>query len=194
MSVETETQEPSQPDEPPTNTVVLTAGVCSFFIGALVAYATMNLGTYATAGSFVVAVALSARYLSRKQFITDIVGSASYIAGAVLVIAPSVLYLSNVAVHGNEVSMFPGVSGFGGIFGEDSEGGLAEVDSVGEMLFGQGGPGLDTVTQGSIEGIVPLVSWTVVFMMVSLVLFVAGMFLKNRGSRKGRWKEQRERD
>lgn len=201
MSVETsegEGEDGREDDETPTP-VVLTAAVCSFAIGVLAAYACMNLGTYAMAAAFVVAVAGSGYYLSQAQFPEEVVGSASYVAGTLLVVAPSVLYLSNVVVGGQDVTMFPGVNGsVTGIFGaggtEGEGGGLTEIDSVGEMLFGQGGPSLGTLRQGSIEAVLPLVAWTVVFMLAALVLFAVGVVMRNRGDRQRRWKEQRDRD
>jgi len=201
MSVETpedgdRNEDDEEEDETPTK-ILLASGVCSFVIGALAAYAAMNIGTAAVAVAFVVGVAGSGYYLSQMEFPEEVVGSASYVAGSILVAAPSTLYLSNVAFRGQEVTMFPGVNSsvtgmFGG--GETDGGGLAEIDSVAEMLFGQGGPSLETVTQGSIEGVVPLVAWTVVFMMAALVLFALGIVLRNRGDRQRRWKNQRERN
>lgn len=201
MSVETpedegRNEDDEEEDETPTK-VLLASGVCSFAIGALAAYALMNIGTTAMAVAFVVGVAGSGYYLSQMEFPEEVVGSASYVAGSILVVAPSTLYLSNVFLRGQEVTMFPGVNGsVTGIFGEGNTdgGGLAEIDSVGEMLFGQGGPNLETVTQGTIEGAVPLVAWTVVFMMAALVLFALGVVLRNRGDRQRRQKYQRERD
>lgn len=198
MSVETPEDEGRNEDdeegETPTK-VLLASGICSFVIGALSAYAVMNIGTAAMAVAFVVAVAGSGYYLSQMEFPEEVVGSASYVAGSILVAAPSTLYLSNVVFRGQEVTMFPGVNGsVTGIFveGETDGGGLAEIDSVAEMLFGQGGPSLETVTQGTIEGAAPLVTWTVVFMMAALVLFALGVVMRNRGDRRRRQKEQRE--
>jgi hypothetical protein len=200
MSVETPEDEgrndDDEEDETPTK-VLLASGVCSFVIGALAAYAFMNIGTAAMAVAFVVGVAGSGYYLSQMEFPEEVVGSASYVAGSVLVAAPSTLYLSNVVFGGQEVTMFPGVNGsVTGIFveGDTDGGGLAEIDSVGEMLFGQGGPDLETVTQGTIEGFVPLVTWTVVYMMAALVLFALGVVLRNRGDRLRRRRYQGERD
>ena len=184
MSVETDSENRrDDTDDGTPNPVLVTAGVCALIIGALAAYATMNLGIYGMAIAFVVAVAPSVYYLSQKQVPAEVVGSASYVAGVVLVLAPSVLYLSNIVTGTTEeVLLFPETVA------------LEEIDSVVEMLFGEGGPSTETVIQGSIEAVVPLVAWTVVFMMVALVLFAVGMFLSNRGSRQRRWKEQRERD
>jgi hypothetical protein len=185
MSVETESEKErkSDADDPTPNSVILTAGVCSLLIGALVAYATMNLGIYGMAGAFVVSVAASVYYLSQKDLPIEVAGSASYAAGGVLLLAPSVLYFSNLLTgRVGEVLLFP----------EDVE--LEEIESVSEMLFGADGPRLKTAIEGDVGAVVPLVAWTVAFMLVALVLFVVGAVLSNRGSKRRRWKEARERD
>jgi len=185
MSVETSEEEGEwDEEEEGSNTSVLVASaVSSFVIGLLSGYALMNLGTVGVAGGFLIGVAASGYYLLRKGVPAEVVGSASYVAGAVLVLAPSVLYLSNLVTGGvDEVLLFSETIA------------LEEVDSVWEMLFGEGGPSTETVIQGSIDAVVPLVAWTVVFMMIALVLFAVGMLLSNRGSRQRRWKEQREGD
>ncbi len=169
-------------EEGVSNSVLVAAGVCSLVVGALAAYAFMNLGTVVSAVAFVLAVAGTVYYLSRKEFVGDIVGSSSYVAGGLLVLAPSILYLSNVFVGGQEILLFP----------EEVE--LEEIDSVGEMLFGAGGPDVNAALSGEITAVMPLVAWTVAYMLVALVLFVAGALLRSRASKERRWKEQRERD
>lgn len=200
MSVETgedEDEKDKVEEETPTK-ILVAAGVCSFVIGALAAYASMNLGTGPMAVAFVLAVAGSGYYLSQMEFPEDVVGSASYVAGTLLVVAPTTLYVSNVVVGGQKVTMFPGVNtSITGIFvaGETGDGsGLTEIDSVSEMLFGQGGPSLDTVTQGSIDAVMPLVAWTVVFMLAALTLFAVGVVLRNRSDRQRRLRGESERD
>ncbi|MDZ7688153.1 MAG: hypothetical protein U5J64_05400 [Halobacteriales archaeon] len=185
MSVETaeddgETAEDDEEGVP--NSVLVTSAVCAFVTGVLSGYMLVNLGTLAVAVGFLVGATVSGYYLSQKTYPSEVVGSASYVAGGLLVIAPSVLYLSNVAVGGHEVLLFP----------EGVE--LAEVGSVSEMLFGADGPDLNSALRGDITAIMPLVAWTFVYMLVALVLFVVGVFLRNRGERQRRWKAQRERD
>lgn len=196
MSVETDEDEVTseESDETP-NSVLVTAAVCSFVIGALAAYTTMNLGTPVMAVSFVLSVAVSGYYLAEKELPMEVVGLTSYAAGGILVVAPSVLYLSDVLVGGKEIGMFPGVDGsLGGVFGEETGGsGLAEIDSFWEMMFGPDGPQLETVLSGDIEALMPLVAWTVVFMIAALILFAVGAVLRNRADKEKRMREQRER-
>jgi len=196
MSIETDEDEVTrdESDETP-NSVLVTAAVCSFVIGALAAYTTMNLGTPVMAASFIIAVATSGYYLAEKELPMEIVGLTSYAAGGILVVAPSVLYLSDIIVGGKEISMFPGVDGtLGGVFGgETGEGGVAEIDSFWEMMFGPDGPQTETVLSGEIDALMPLVAWTVVFMIASLVLFAVGAVLRNRAEKERREREQRER-
>lgn len=199
MSVETDAEEEvtkdESEDETP-NSVLLAAGVCSFVIGALAAYTTMNLGTTVMAVSFVLSVIVSGYYLSDKEIPMEVVGVASYVTAGILVVAPSVLYLSDVLVGGKQISMFPGIDGsVGGIFGgTDGEGGIAEIDSFWEMMFGPDGPEFETVLTGDIEALMSLVAWTVIFMIAALVLFAVGAVLRNRAEEELRWERQRERD
>ena len=198
MSVETEDEDEvtrEDTDDETPNSVLATAAVCSFVIGALAAYTTMNLGTLAMAVSFVIAVAASGYYLAEKELPMEVVGLGSYVAGGILVVAPSVLYLSDILVGGKEISMFPGIEGsLGGIFGgETGESGVAEIDSFWEMMFGPEGPQPETVLSGDIDALMPLVAWTVVFMIVSLILFAVGAVLRSRADKERRAKEQRER-
>lgn len=196
MSVETEDEdEITEEDDETPKSVLITAAVSSFVIGTLAAYTTMNLGTTVMAASFVLAVAASGYYLAEKELPMEVVGLASYVSGAILVVAPSVLYLSDLAVGGKGIRMFPGVEGsLGGIFGgETGENGVAEIDSFWEMMFGPDGPQLETVLSGDIEALMPLVAWTVVFMIAALVLFAVGAVLRSRASKERRWEAQRER-
>ena len=197
MSVETGDEESKDESEDETpKSVLMTAAVCSFVIGALAAYTTMNIGTAVMATAFVIAVAVSGYYLSGKNLPIEVVGLASYVAGGILVVAPSVLYLSDILVGGKEISMFPGVdSSIDGIFGgETGEGGIAEIDSFWEMMFGPEGPQLETVLSGDIDALMPLVAWTVVFMIAALVLFAVGAVLRNRANKEKQLAAQRERE
>ncbi len=145
--------------------VVATAAVMAAVAGGITAYALMNFGMGGSAGGFVVVGGLTLAYLYSKDTPHAAAGTGSYITAVLLIFTPTALYLPDILA--GDISLFAE-----GIEGEN-------VTIGGDVIFQAGAFSVDSLAGGQVEGIIGLVVWTVIFMVIALVLLVAGKIVKS---------------
>lgn len=145
--------------------VVAVAAVMALIAGGITGYALMNFGFAGIAGGFLVVGGLTMAYLYTKDTPHHAVGTGTYVAAVLLIFTPTALYLPDI------------LSGDISLFAEGVEG--ENVTIGGDAIFQAGAFSVDNLAGGQVEGIIGLVVWTVIFMVVALVLLVAGKVIKS---------------